>query len=87
MIDVEELSKKYSFVIGFKIKRYMEKVTNQDKIHIRILAILELEKRVEIDEILKRKFREVFIFDKEAQITYYCIKFIKERKVKSYADC
>lgn len=78
----------YDLIIGFKAKRIKDKITNQDKKHIRIMAILKMAKEGIIEKLMSVKFNESFVFDEEEQVAYYRIKFIKERKDQTkYADC
>ena len=86
MINIKEFQNKYEFVIGFKPKQDKNFIDDQDKKHIRIMAILQIAKNGSIEEVLNREFTEKFIYDKENQMAYYCIKF-KRKVVKKYADC
>ena len=86
MINIEDLHKKYEFIIGFHSKRSVKAMTEQDKRHIRILGILQLSRDNQIKNILDKEFVEKFIFDEENQVAYYCIKFIR-KEGKKYADC
>ena len=88
MIDLLKLNEEYDIVIGAKNKTDNKvKLDEQDKLHIRVIAILNIAKAGQIDLLLNRKFKEKFIYDEEDQMAYYCVKLIKERKVKKYADC
>lgn len=86
MINIEEFRNKYEIVIGFKSKQDKNYIDDQDKKHIRIMSILQIAKNGNIEEIMNREFTEKFIYDKEDQTAYYCIKF-KRKVVKKYANC
>ena len=86
MINIKEFTNKYEFVIGFKSKEQRKSITDQDKKHIRIMAILQIANNGSIGEILDSEFTEKFIYDEEDQMAYYCIK-IKRKEGKKYADC
>lgn len=87
MININEYSEKYDFVIGFKSKEKRNIMTDQDKKHIRIMAILQIAKNGSIEQIMNSEFTEKFIYDKEDQMAYYCIKLIRRKEGKKYADC
>lgn len=83
----EKLTINDDYVVVFKYKRdRIEKLTEQDKKHIRIMAILRIAKDGCISTIMNHAFTERFSFDNDKQICIYAIKLIKERK-KHYADC
>ena len=86
MINIEEFQNKYEIVIGFKSKQDKKFIDDQDKKHIRIMSILHIAKNGNIEKIMNSEFTEKFIYDKEDQTVYYCIK-IKRKVVKKYADC
>lgn len=74
-------------VFSFKCKFDEHEVTDHDKKHCRIIAILQLAKdREMLDYVMSHKFNESFKYDKETQILNYTIKFIKERR-KYRGDC
>ena len=83
----EELFSKYEFVVGFKPKNDLKIMTDQDKKHIRILAILQLAHDNQVEKILNANFNEKFYYDQENKMAYYCIKIQRERKDVKYADC
>ena len=71
----------------FKQKKPIEKLTDQDKKHTRIIAILNLAHDQEtINYILNHSFTESFKYDKEKGELIYEIRFIKERS-KYRGDC
>lgn len=80
----------YDFVIEFKAKQEIKEFTTQDKNHLRIMAIINIAKNNDevINRMINHAFTEHFKFDQKNNTAYYCVKFIKERKVKKkYADC
>ena len=87
MIDTKTLSDNYDYVIGCKKKDGDNFMSEQDKKHIRILAILQLARDQQIDYVLHHKFNEKFVYDTDNQMGYYCIKIIKGKEGKKYADC
>lgn len=87
MINIEEFTNKYEFVIGFKSKEQRKSITDQDKKHIRIMAILQIAKNGSIEKIMDSEFTEKFIYDEEDQMAYYCIKLVRRKEGKKYADC
>ena len=86
MINIDYFSKKYDIVIGFKSKQDRITISDQDKKHIRIMAILQIAKSGQIKEIMDREFDEKFIYDNKEQMAYYCVKF-KRKEGRKYADC
>lgn len=68
-------------IVGFKRKpdRHAERLTEQDKKHIRIMAILEIARNGVIQKMIDEAFVEEFEFDVEKQVVYYKVRFIKER--------
>ena len=68
-------------IVGFKRKpdKYAERLTEQDKKHIRIMAILEIARNEVIQKMIDEAFVEEFEFDVEKQVVYYKVRFIKER--------
>ena len=91
MTHIKELLKavrpsdKISFC--FKPKKPIDQLTDQDKKHTRIIAILNLAHDQEtINYILNHKFKESFKFNKETGELIYEIKFIKEGR-KYRGDC
>lgn len=69
----------------FKGKQEDHTLNEQDKIHIRIMAVLQLAHNRELlDYVMHHKVKEIITYDKEKNIVCYRLKFIKERKVKSY---
>lgn len=68
-------------IVGFKRKpnKHAERLTEQDKKHIRIMAILEIAKGGIIQKLIDEAFVEEFEFDVEKQVVYYKVRFIKER--------
>ena len=89
MIDLLNLNETYDFIVGFNHKGEENKtqITNQDKLHVRILGILQIAKSGNIEVVLNRNFTEKFIFDDEKQVIYYCIKLQRRKEGKKYADC
>lgn len=77
-----------NIVVGFKRKpdRRTEKITEQDRKHVRIMAILEIANNGLIEKMINEDFVEDFEFDKEKQVVYYKVRFIKERESVKYAD-
>ena len=76
------------FVHVFK-RREGDKIgylSEQDKKHMRIIAVLKMAQNGEVDAIINHAFSEKFHFDKESQTAIYEIKLIKERKKYIYAD-
>lgn len=79
---------KGSLILVFEDKKHKGSIDEQDKKHIRILATLQLAHDKEVLEyLLNHKFNERFKYDKDKEVVIYEIRFIKERKVKQYADC
>ena len=68
-------------IVGFKRNpdKRAERLTEQDKKHIRIMAILEIAKGGIIRKLIDEAFVEEFEFDVEKQTVYYKVRFIKER--------
>ena len=68
-------------IVGFKRKpdKPANRLTEQDKKHIRIMAILEIAKGGIIQKLIDEAFVEEFDFDVEKQVVYYKVRFIKER--------
>lgn len=89
MIDLRKLNEEYEIVIRYKAKdgKNKDSLDEQDKKHIRIMAILQLGHDQQIDYVLSRDFKEKFIFDKKTQMAYYCIKILRRKEGKKYADC
>ena len=83
--DLIKQNANYDFVLVFVPKSEMLTLTDQDKKHIRIMAILRLAKDGQIDKILNVNFTESFSIDTEHKVVLYKIKIIRERK-KHYAD-
>lgn len=75
---------KYDHVFKFKAKKHKNAITEQDKNHVRIIAICKLHADGNIKELLTKEFTEKFIFDVEDQTIYYLIKY--KRKGIQYAD-
>ena len=76
------------FVHVFKRKEE-EKInylSDQDKKHMRIIAIVQMLNEGTLDSIINHAFTEKFVFVKESQTAIYEIKLIKERKKTIYAD-
>lgn len=79
---------RYDYVLGYKRKDHIDKLSHQDKLHVRAFAILQLARDGQIEYILNHDFTEAFEFDKESQICYYKIKIIKRKEGNTkYADC
>lgn len=78
---------KGSLILLFEDKKHKGSIDEHDKKHIRILATLQLAHDKEIlDYIMSHKFNEKFKYDKDKEVVIYEIRFVKERKVKEYAD-
>ena len=77
------------FVHVFKRKPddNIEAISDQDKKHMRVIAILQMAKEGTIPLIMNSEFTEKFYFDKEHQTAIYEIRIKKERKKDKYADC
>ena len=74
--------------IAFKSKSGLDKITDQDKKHVRIMAILQLAHDRELmNYIINHDFTESFKYDKENKTLIYKIRFIKERRTKYRGDC
>ena len=72
----------------FKNKLGNATLTDQDKKHIRIIAIIELaHDRDLMNYILNHSFKESFKLDEKKQEVIYTIKFIKERSKNYRGDC
>ena len=71
-------------IVGFKRKPNMktDKLTAQDKKHVRIMAILEIANNGLIQKMIDEAFVEEFEFDVEKQVVYYKVRFIKEKENK-----
>lgn len=68
-------------VFIFKGKKEDHTLNEQDKIHIRIMAILQLAQNRELlDYVMNHKVKENINYDKEKNIVCYRLKFIKERR-------
>lgn len=87
MTDYEKkIQLKYDYFVGVNAKdKDKVTLTEQDKNHIRIIAILELAKQGQIDFILNHNFTECFKYDKKEKRAYYCINMIRKEK-ETYAD-
>lgn len=78
---------KGSIILMFEDKKHKGSFDEHDKKHIRILATLQLAHDKEVLEyVLNHKFNERFKYDKDREVVSYEIRFVKERKVKKYAD-
>lgn len=84
-----DLIGKYDYILGFKRRVPTDKLTAQDKRHIRMFAVIKLLNEGQLDYVLRHDFIEKIEFDKDEQMAYYKIKIIrKKRKEKTiYADC
>ena len=72
----------------FKNKVGNFELNDQDKKHIRIIAIIELAHDRELmNYILNHSFKESFKLDQEKQEVIYTIKFYKERRTTYRGDC
>ena len=75
---------KYDYVFEFKPKTQKIYLSDQDKKHMRIIAMLKLIAQKEIERLLKTCFTESFKFEKETQTAYYLIRISK--RGLQYAD-
>lgn len=76
------------FVHVFKRNKedHIKFLSEQDKKHMRIIAILKMAKEGCIDAIMNHAFSEKFKFDEENQTAIYEIRLIQERRKPIYAD-
>lgn len=81
MPNLKEVKIPEDIIVGFKRKpdKRAERLTEQDKKHIRIMAILEIARSGIIRKLIDEAFVEEFEFDVEKQVVYYKVRFIKER--------
>lgn len=87
-LTTNELIGKYDYILGFKRKEPTDKLTEQDKKHLRIFAVIKLLKEGQLDYVVRHDFIEKIEFDKNEQMAYYKIKIIRnKRKETKYADC
>lgn len=71
----------------FRAKEKGHILNDQDKKHIRIMAILQFARQEGIIErIMKSQFKEEFEYDEKSDSVIYHIVFIKERRKKLHAD-
>ena len=93
MNHIKELLKTFKpsdkIQLHFNSKTFASEITDQDKKHCRIIAILQLARTEPetLDYILNHSFRESFKYDKEKSELTYEIRFIKERRTKYRGDC
>ena len=92
MIDTKNFTKNLkandeSYVFTFVCKKDDHTFDEQDRKHLRIMAILQIaQDRETLDNIMRHKFSESFKVDKETKTVYYKIRIIKERR-KYRGDC
>lgn len=80
-------NKPNTFVFVFQRKKdRINHLTDQDKKHMRIFAVLEMIKQKTLDVVINTEFDEKFKFNEEEQTAIYIITLKKVRK-KNYADC
>ena len=81
MPNLKEVKIPENIIVGFKRKpdKRAERLTEQDKKHVRIMAILEIARGGIIQKLIDEAFVEEFEFDVEKQVVYYKVRFIKER--------
>ena len=88
---IKEILQADRFVHVFKRKETerIEFLSDQDKKHMRIIAILKMAKEGVIENIMNNEFTEKFTFDKEEQTAIYEIRIKKRKEGKNevYADC
>ena len=79
---------KDEIVVAFKPKHEYHKFDDNDRIHIRIMAIIELAHNRELMEyILNHRIKEIIKYNPVDDMVYYKIRFIKERRTKYRGDC
>lgn len=87
MNKLDQLREKYDYVVAMKSLIDRQKLDKQDEIHLRIIAILRLNEANVISDLLHHKIIEKFVFDQETNTGYYCIRVIRRKEGKKYADC
>ena len=73
------------FVFVFKRKTQEKGFTEQDKKHVRFMAVYQLIKDDSFSYVMKHNFTEKFRYDENKNEVTYVIKFIKEKGVDPYA--
>ena len=63
------------------------RITNQDKLHIRMITAIQLAKRNELQIVLDHEFTETWEYVKERETLVYTIRLKKEGRKKEYAHC
>lgn len=88
MLLSEELNKKFDFVVGFKLQDGIEKkeLDEQDRKHLRILGIMQISKKQLISVLINNHITERFFYDQKEKVGFYCVKIIKRKEVRKYAD-
>lgn len=92
MIDIKNFTKNLkatdeSYVFAFKCKKDDHTFDEQDRKHLRIMAILQIAQDHEtLDNLMRHKFSESFKVDNEHKMVYYKIRIIKERRRKYRGD-
>lgn len=64
----------------------IEKLSDQDKKHLRIFAIMQMMKSGDLLIIINNAFKEKFTFNKETQTAYYEIEIIDQKGESEHAD-
>ena len=88
MALIDELGKKYDFVIGFKLRNEIEKkeLDEQDRKHLRILGIAKINDRQCLPVLINNHITERFFYDQKEKVGYYCVKIIQRKEGRKYAD-
>lgn len=88
MALINELNKKFDFVIGFKLREEIEKkeLDEQDRKHLRILGIAKINERQCLPVLINNRFTERFFYDQKEKVGFYCVKIIQRKEVRKYAD-
>ena len=78
---MKTIKDKDDIVHVFNCKEKDHIFNEQDKFHIRAMAILQLAHNKELFEyVMSHEVKERFQYDKEKNVVYYRIRFIKERR-------
>ena len=71
------------FVFIFKRKDYKKGLTDQDKKHIRFMAVYQLIKDDNFAEVMRHEFTEKFKYDADKNEVTYLIKLKRKRGLQN----
>lgn len=85
---VNEVDKKFDFVVGFKLREEIEKkeLDEQDRKHLRILGLTRIIEKQCLPVLINNRITERFFYDQNEKVGYYCVKIIQRKEVRKYAD-